>query len=168
MRGRSAQSGFTLIELMMVVAIIGIISSVAIPSFQNFTLRVKAAERRTAHTTIKNAASQYFSVHDSLPGNVVVGNWNPYPWGTTPGRKLEFRRHDPGWRLLESAMEGSVYYTYYFVMVDAPGRFLLIWSDADLDGDGVRSEKQTWYDGTGGGFQQTGEWPAPALDGTTW
>ena len=169
MRGRKRQSGFTLVELMMVVAIIGILASVALPSFQNITLRAKAAERKTSHATIKNAANQYFSVHDSIPGNFVVGNWNPYPWGTNPGKKLQFRQRDAGWRLLESSMEGTVYYTYFLIMVDMPGwRFLQIGSYADLDGDGVPSEKWIWYDGTGGTFQLQGEWPAPAFDGTTW
>lgn len=169
MNRRSAQSGFTLIELMMVVAIIGILASIAIPSFGEFTYRTKAAERKLSFNTIKNASSAYFTVRDSIPGNFLVGNWNPYPFGTSPGRKLPFRQRDAGWSQLESAMEGQVYYTYFVMIFDFPGfRFLQIGSDGDLDGDGIRSEKWIWYDGTSGPFLQQGEWPHPSLEGTTW
>jgi len=169
MRNRRSQSGFTLIELMMVVAIIGIVSSIAIPSFANFALRTKAAERKVSHAAIKNAVSGYFTVHDSIPGGILVGDWNPYPFGTNPGRKLAFRQTDPGWRELESAMEGSVYYTYFLTVIDVPGlRFLQVASYADLDGDGVPSEKWIWYDGSTGPFQLQGQWPDPSLDGMSW
>ncbi len=169
MRGKNAQTGFTLIELMMVVAIIGIVASIAIPNFQNFTMRTKAAERKVSLTTIKNSVSAYFTVRDSIPGGFLMGDWNPYPFGTTPGKKLPFSQRAPGWAQLESAMEGQVFYTYTVMVFDFPGfRFLQIGSDGDLDGDGIRSEKWIWYDGSTGPFLKQGEWPDPSLDGTAW
>ena len=52
---RKVQQGFTLIELMIVVAIIGILAAVAIPSYQNYTLKAKFTEVVNATAPIKTA-----------------------------------------------------------------------------------------------------------------
>ncbi|WP_187980238.1 pilin [Pseudomonas oryzihabitans] len=50
-----AQKGFTLIELMIVVAIIGILAAVAIPQYQNYVIRAKLGNALTAADTLKQA-----------------------------------------------------------------------------------------------------------------
>lgn len=50
---KSMQKGFTLIELMIVVAIIGILAAVAIPQYQNYTVRAKVGNGITAVNTLK-------------------------------------------------------------------------------------------------------------------
>lgn len=64
---RSMQKGFTLIELMIVVAIIGILAAVALPAYQDYTVRAKVSEAVIAGSTAKGAMSEGFQ-SDGLTG----------------------------------------------------------------------------------------------------
>jgi len=64
---RKAQQGFTLIELMIVVAIIGILAAVALPAYQDYTARAKVSEMLIAATSPKALVSDAFQ-SDSLAG----------------------------------------------------------------------------------------------------
>jgi type IV pilus assembly protein PilA len=65
-------SGFTLLELMIVVAIIGILSSVSLPAYQNYSARAKIGEVVLALSTCRTAISETVQSASSLP---IGGEW---------------------------------------------------------------------------------------------
>ncbi len=63
---KQVQKGFTLIELMIVIAIIGILAAIAIPAYQNYTIRSQVTEGLTLGDGWKTAISEYYA---------NTGNW---------------------------------------------------------------------------------------------
>lgn len=78
MTRRKPVSGFTLIELMIVVAIIGILAAIAIPAYQDYTIRAQVAEGLSLATGSKAALWDYISNHGSMPtDNASAGLASP-------------------------------------------------------------------------------------------
>ena len=70
-----AQKGFTLIELMITVAIIGILAAIAIPAYQDFSVRARVSEVLSAMSACKLTAVEFYSAN---------GGWSTFGLKQSP------------------------------------------------------------------------------------
>lgn len=73
---KQVQQGFTLIELMIVVAIIGILAAVAIPAYQDYTVRAKVTEVLTIAGKDKTAWTEYYISQGAAPADAAEAGIN--------------------------------------------------------------------------------------------
>jgi len=144
---RRYSRAFTLVEVMIVVAIIGLLSVVAIPNFRRYQLRAKTTEAVTNIAAIALTQKTYFAekgfyanatspVPAAIPGN------NRVAWTSS----AEF--NELGW-----TAEGPVYFQYSFTADDqGQGRFT-IEAAGDLDANGAASYFGYVYPSGGSGLE---------------
>ncbi len=134
----SRKAGFSLVELMIVVAIIGILAAIAVPSFMDMQLKAKRAELPGAVDGIKTAQLSYDASFDtylelSLQPRVDADlDKNAVPWNLTAA----------DWRSAGWAPDGALRGNYQVGLspIDHPEHAILITARADLDGDDALSE----------------------------
>jgi type IV pilus assembly protein PilA len=84
LRGKKGKKGFTLIELMIVVAIFGILAAIAIPNFLRFQAKSKQSEAKTNLGGIFTAEIAYFGEHS------FFGNFQEIAWAPTGTARYTF------------------------------------------------------------------------------
>jgi prepilin-type N-terminal cleavage/methylation domain-containing protein len=143
---RKTSRGFTLIELMASVAIIGVLSSVAVPNYKLASLRARKAERDVVLDAV-NRSMQAILVRQGRFAPTSQGDWNPAGTPTTNRRQFDYGA--AGWRDLDLQIQGHLYYSYYFLADEATPRtdpaYLYVFAKGDLDGDGVIQERDTYF-----------------------
>lgn len=134
-RVRAQASGFTLMELMFVIAIIGILSSIAIPNYITYQIRARATEATIMLETIAHLEQ----VRILELGSAIACEPSP---PELPAREGAAFVHTASWRDLGLAVHGPVHYQYE---VRRPGpRAFTAFARGDLDGDGI--ESTYWLD----------------------
>lgn len=80
----NAQKGFTLIELMIVIAIIGILAAVALPAYQDYTVRAKVSEAILAGSACRTTVSEVYQSTSTLP---AANDWGCEVGGASQASK---------------------------------------------------------------------------------
>lgn len=131
---RKNENGFTLIELMIVVAIIGILAAIAIPNFLRFQLKSKSSEGKVNIAAIRTAEESYLAEF----GTYVAGTASPAAAPTTA--KATFIDAG-GFNTLGWSPEGQVFFQYGVAWTAGTPSAYTISASADIDGD---STTQSW------------------------
>ena len=130
------RGGFTLIELMIVVAIIGILAAIAIPNFLRFQLKAKSSEGKTNLAAIRTAEESYFAEYG------VYISADPSPATILNNVKTNFSHavQDQGFAIVGWSPEGGVYFNYAVETATADDGYMAS-AAADIDND---TDAQRW------------------------
>ncbi len=160
------QFGFTLIELMIVVAIIGILAAIAIPTFMQYMTTAKSSEAATNLKRIMDGVQIYYNKHGQLPSGTLDAQWVPNQVcsqqtgtpsgkcvpgeGSSGGYKLEDTWKKTPWKDIKFALTKPHDFNYYYdpssisIITSIPSNVSGASGDkfeaaakADLDGDGT-------------------------------
>jgi len=127
----SSKRAFTLIELMIAVAIVGVLASIAIPNFHKQSLRAKQSESRLVLDGIATAEYAYAAAFDSYASAA-----------SNPGASLtkalrDWKRSEPDWEALDFEPAGQVRCNYSVAIYGSTPEYFRADAYCDLDDDNV-------------------------------
>ena len=130
------RGGFTLIELMIVVAIIGILAAIAIPNFLRFQLKAKSSEGKTNLAAIRTAQESYFAEY----GLYISSNLSPPSHSRNVKANFSHAIANLGFDRVGWSPEGDVFFNYATGVATNSDGFLAS-AAADIDADATQ---QIW------------------------
>jgi type IV pilus assembly protein PilA len=129
---KSVQKGFTLIELMIVIAIIGILAAIAIPAYQNYTIRAQVTEGLSLSDNFKTAIAEFYQNNGTFPAGVsATGSATTIPMpGASVGKYVS---------AVTVVAGGNIQVTYSGSQVNSKikGDVLIVQPGTDTNGDVV-------------------------------
>lgn len=117
----SPHAGFTLIELMITVAIIGILAATALPAYQTYTARAKLSEVILAASNCRTTVAEVVQSGSSLP---VAGGWNCESSASGPGNSRYAN-------MIQTSTEGAIRVSIRGISNDLNGQAIILrpWPD---------------------------------------
>lgn len=176
MRSRRSQSGFTLMELMITVVIVGVLATIAIPTFTSYIYRSRTTEATTMLAEIRQRQESYraeFNQYCDVSGALTT--WTP---AASPGSLKVPWPGGPGWAALGAAPEALVRFQYSAIaglpgstpagapanVVETAEFWHIAHAQGDLNGDGtsvlmeITSHRPTIWIGPDGSVAQARGW----------
>ena len=133
---RNRKGAFTLIELMIVVAIIGILAAIAIPNFLRFQLKAKTSEGKTNLAAIRTAEESYYSEY----GSYISADASPPAINNNTKIAFAHATAGEGFDIVGWSPEGEVYFQYGVAVPTTTSQFYAT-AVANIDAD---TDYQVW------------------------
>jgi prepilin-type N-terminal cleavage/methylation domain-containing protein len=142
MRRKLRRGGFTLVELMIVVALIGVLTSVAIPSFLNYQARSRRSEAFVNLSAVARVQKTYHATKGEFfdSGPLPWPDYTAPPYGQLGAHKMDWdAASEAAWGGLGWAPEGDVFYSYQSNVCCADGMCFTASAYGDVDANGFPS-----------------------------